>query len=101
MLASIVASRGERTRANQLIAGVLSAGYMDHHVAYSLGAAYAQLGRLDDARQWLERSVSGGFPCFPWFVRDTLLAPVRRDAGSQDFLRRLQARWAAAKARYG
>jgi serine/threonine-protein kinase len=101
MLASVVASRGERTRANQLITGVLSAGYMDHHVAYSLGAAYAQLGRLDDARQWLERSVSGGFPCFPWFVRDTLLAPVRRDAGSQDFLRRLQARWAAARARYG
>ncbi|MGH7511553.1 MAG: protein kinase domain-containing protein [Gemmatimonadales bacterium] len=101
ILASVVASRGERGRANELIAGVLSAGYMDHHVAYSLGAAYAQLGRLDDARQWLERSVSGGFPCYPWFVRDTLLAPFRRDPGSQDFLRRLRARWEEAKARYG
>jgi serine/threonine-protein kinase len=101
ILASVVAYRGERARANRLIAEVLSAGYMDHHVAYSLGAAYAQLGRLDDARQWLERSVTGGFPCYPWFVRDTLLAPFRRDAGSRDFLRRLQARWEEAKARYG
>jgi tetratricopeptide (TPR) repeat protein len=100
MLASVAAWRGERTESERLIAEVLSADYVDHHVAYSLGAAYAQLGRFDDARQWLQRSVDGGFPCYPWFERDTLLAPYRRDPGSQEFLRRLRAQWENAKTRY-
>ena len=101
MLASVSAFRGERARAERLIATVLSAGYMDHHVAYSLGAAYAQLGRFDDATQWLERAVSTGFPCYPWFVRDTLLAPFRQHQASKAFLDRLRATWEDAKARYG
>jgi len=99
-LASLAAYRGERARAEQLIGGVRSAGYMDHHVAYSLGVAYAQLGRLEDARQWLQRSVDGGFPCYPWFESDTLLATFRRDPGSQEFLRRLRVRWEEAGRRY-
>jgi hypothetical protein len=73
---------------------------MDHHVAYSLGVAYAQLGRFEDARQWLQRSVDGGFPCYPWFESDTLLATFRRDPGSQEFLRRLRVRWEEAGRRY-
>jgi serine/threonine-protein kinase len=100
MLASVAAFRGDRAEAERIIAGVRSAGYMDHHVAYSLGAAYGQLGRLNDARGWLQRSVDGGFPCYPWFERDTLLAPIRRDPGSQDFLRRLRERWQDATRRY-
>ena len=100
MLASVAAFQGERARAEHLIAGVRSTGYMDHHVAYSLGAAYAQLGRLADARLWLERAVDGGFPCYPWFDRDTLLAPFRKDPGSREFLDRLRARWEEARARY-
>jgi hypothetical protein len=100
VLASVAASRGDRARANRLIAAVMAAGYMDHHVAYSLGAAYAQLGRFDDVRQWLERSINGGFPCYPWFAHDTLLAPFRRDASSEELLGGLRKRWEEAKARY-
>ena len=100
MLASVAAFRGARAEAERLIAAVRSAGYMDHHVAYSLGAAYAQLGRLDDSREWLQRSVDGGFPCYPWFESDTLLAPIRSDPGSQTFLHRLRLRWEDAATRY-
>jgi serine/threonine-protein kinase len=100
MLASVLAWRGERAESERLIAEVLSADYMDHHVAYSLGAAYAQLGRFADARRWLQRAVDGGFPCYPWFERDTLLAPFRRDSGSQEFQRRLRAEWENARTRY-
>jgi tetratricopeptide (TPR) repeat protein len=100
MLASVLAWRGERAESERLIAEVLSADYMDHHVAYSLGAAYAQLGRFADARRWHQRSVDGGFPCYPWFERDTLLAPFRRDSGSQEFQRRLRAEWENARTRY-
>ena len=56
--------------------------------------------RFADARQWLQRSVDAGFPCYPWFVGDTLLAPFRRDPGSQEFLRRLRAQWENARTRY-
>jgi tetratricopeptide (TPR) repeat protein len=100
MLASVVAFRGDRPRAERLIREVIDIGYMDHHVAYSLGAAYAQLGRFDNAREWLERSVAGGFPCYPWFARDTLLAPFRHDSSAREFMQRLQATWEQAKARY-
>jgi len=98
--ASFAAARGERERAERLIRQVLEAGYVDHHVAYSLGVAYAQLGRMVDADRWLERAVTDGFPCYPWYVRDPLLAPFRAHQTSREFLARLRARWEAAKARY-
>ena len=98
--ASFSAFRGDRGSADRLIGEVIGSGYMDHHVAYSLGAAYAQLGRLEEARTWLDRAVTSGFPCYPWYVRDALLEPFRRDASGRAFLERLRAQWEAAKARY-
>ena len=98
--ASFSAFRGDRASAERLIGEVVASGYMDHHVAYSLGVAYAQLGRLDDARTWLDRAVTSGFPCYPWYVSDRLLDPFRRDPSGRAFLERLRAQWQAAKARY-
>ena len=56
---------------------MLKADYRDHHVAYSLGAAYAQLGDTDQADRWLRTAVDTGFPCLPFFERDPLLEPLR------------------------
>ena len=98
--ASFAAAGGDRARAERLIAEVLRDGYMDHHVAYSLGVAYAQLGRMAQADRWLERAVSEGFPCYPWYLHDPLLASFRANPASRAFLGRLRARWEAAKARY-
>jgi tetratricopeptide (TPR) repeat protein len=98
--ASFAAARGDRAAAERLIGRVLESGYMDHHVAYSLGVAYAQLGRRAEALQWLERAVQAGFPCYPWFQRDALLEPFRRDPSARPFFGRLKAQWEAAKARY-
>ena len=99
-LASFSAVRGDRANAERLIGEVIGSGYTDHHVAYGLGVAYAQLGRLSEARIWLERAVTSGFPCYPWYVRDPLLAPFRRDSSGREFLERLRAQWEATKARY-
>jgi TolB-like protein len=99
-LASFRAFRGDRTSAEQLIGEVIGNGYMDHHVAYSLGASYAQLGRLEEARTWLERAATSGFPCYPWYLSDPLLEPFRRDSSGREFLERLRAQWNAAKTRY-
>ena len=52
---------------------------MDHHVAASLGAAWAQLGDARASVTWLQKAADTGFPCYPWFARDPLLDPIRRD----------------------
>ena len=73
---------------------------MDHHVAYSLGAAFAQLRRPAEAVRWLGTAFSDGFPCYPWFERDPMLEPIRGDAGFQSLMRDLQQRFATVQARY-
>ena len=99
-LASFLAHRGDHPRAEALIREVDKGDYMDHHVAYSLGAAYAQLGRPEQAASWLAKAIDTGFPCYPWFERDPLLDPVRKDPRISDLLARLRASWEAAKTRY-
>jgi TolB-like protein len=99
-LASFSAARGGRARAEALIRAVIEGGYMDHHVAYMLGAAYAQLGKLSEAREWLARAVETGFPCYPWYQRDPLLEPVRKDPEGHQFMERLRETWETARARY-
>jgi tetratricopeptide (TPR) repeat protein len=99
-LASFWARRGDRVKAEDLIAKVTSTDYMDHHVAYSLAAAYAQQHEPLQALRWLLRAVNTGFPCYPWFARDELLDPIRRDPGVRRFLDELKQTWEGAKARY-
>ena len=72
-LASIEAAAGMRDQALARATAVARGSYMDHHVAYSLGAAFAQLGQTSESIAWLQRAVDTGFPCYPWFERDTLL----------------------------
>ena len=76
-LAAFLAARDERTRATDLVNRVTATAgeYMDHHVAAGLGDANAQLGRPDEALRWLRKAADTGFPCYPWYARDPLLAP--------------------------
>ena len=99
-LASFLASRGERARALALIAEIEAAANIDHHVEYSLGAAYAQLGDATAALRWLERAALT-FPCHPWFVRDSLLAPIRDDARFQKLLAEVEQRVREFTKKYG
>jgi DNA-binding winged helix-turn-helix (wHTH) protein/TolB-like protein len=77
-LAGVLAALGDRDAALVAVDGVLASDYRDHHVAYSLGAAYAQLGNVDDAVRWLRTAADTGFPCAMWFERDPLLEPLRQ-----------------------
>jgi DNA-binding winged helix-turn-helix (wHTH) protein/tetratricopeptide (TPR) repeat protein len=77
-LASILAAQGEGAAARRRLVGLLARDYRDHHVAYSLGATYAQLGEMDNAVRWLQTAADTGFPCLTWFERDPLLEPIRR-----------------------
>ena len=99
-LASFLAARHEKGRAEKLLEEVLAGSYQDHHVHYSVGVAYAQLGDKAKARQWLARAIATGFPCYPWFQRDPLLQPLRGDVEYQRMLEELKKSSEAAKAKY-
>ena len=100
VLAAVLASTGQRDAAAALAREVARSPSMDHHVAYSLGTAYAQLARPREAVTWLRTAADGGFPCFPWFAADPLLEPIRRDPGYLQFIADLRGRFNEARARY-
>ncbi len=91
MLASVEAATGLKDQARTRIAGIVNAPELDHHVAYSIGVAFAQLGNIDDSLAWLDRAAGTGFPCVRWFEQDPLLEPVRRHAAFARLLDRMRA----------
>jgi len=99
-LAGLQAATGEKADASRTIAGVLAAGYMDHHVAYSLAVTAAQLGNVPDAMKWLRQASDTGFPCYPWFATDRLLDPLRGEAAFQSFMAGQCTRYEEARRRY-
>ena len=44
-----------------------------HHTYYQFACILAVLGRPTEAFEWLERSVSTGFACWPFFIKDSCL----------------------------
>ena len=99
-LAGVLAANGRREEAERTIRAVIDSGYMDHHVAYSLGAAQAQLGRPADAVKWLRSAADTGFSSYAWMQRDSLLDPIRSDPAFQGFLTAVQVEYARARSLY-
>jgi eukaryotic-like serine/threonine-protein kinase len=100
VLASLLARRRADSEARALIREIQQGGYTDHHIAYSLGAAYAQLGEFPEAVRWLADAARTGLPCYPWYARDPLLDPLRKDPTFQKILEGLQSSWQTLFARY-
>ena len=99
-LAGVLAATRQGAAAQAMIDSVVSGPSMDHHVAYSVGAAFAQLGRASDAVRWLRSAADDGFACYPWFASDPLLEPIRDDAGYIQLMKDLRSRFEAARSRY-
>ena len=58
------------------LAGRASFGHA-HHIEYSVGVAYALLGKHDNAVEWLRQAAVNGFPCLPYYERDDFLRDLR------------------------
>jgi TolB-like protein/DNA-binding winged helix-turn-helix (wHTH) protein len=99
-LAAIRAARGATAEARALAERVASERDLIHHAAYGLGTAYAQLREPTTALRWLSRAAATGFACYPWFERDPLLDPVRKDARFSAFMRELRRSWEDTRAKY-
>jgi len=48
-----------------------------HHTYYQIACILALVGRRETAFEWLERSVSTGFACWPFFLKDRCLQSLR------------------------
>jgi DNA-binding winged helix-turn-helix (wHTH) protein/tetratricopeptide (TPR) repeat protein len=91
-LAAVLAAQRDNAAAHLQIGRVLRHDYRDHHVAYSLGGAYAQLGEANEAQRWLRTAADTGFPCLPFFERDPLLDPLRSRPDFSNLLGYVRAR---------
>ena len=100
VLAAVLAATGQKAAAEALVETLQRSPSMDHHIAFSLGEAFAQLGKPDKAVTWLRSSVDDGFPCYPWFEADPLLEPIRRDPGYQKLMTELRDHFETARSRY-
>lgn len=64
---------------------------------YYMARGLSRCGHQEQALQLLDAAESKGFFCYPFFVRDAWLDPLRGDARFLDVLRRAEGRWRDAK----
>ena len=64
-----------------------------HHTYYQIACTLALTGRRETAFEWLERSVSTGFACWPYFLKDPCLASLRSLPEFEFLITALQAKY--------
>jgi tetratricopeptide (TPR) repeat protein len=64
-----------------------------HHTYYQIACILAVLERREAALEWLERSVSTGFACWPFFLKDPCLQNLRSLPQFEVLVSSLQAKY--------
>jgi tetratricopeptide (TPR) repeat protein len=64
-----------------------------HHTYYQIACILAVLERREPALEWLERSVSTGFACWPFFLKDPCLQNLRSLPQFEVLVSSLQAKY--------
>jgi hypothetical protein len=67
---------------------------------YKITQAYAVLAEKSSALHMLQHTVEGGFFCYPCFVSDPLLEPIRTDPEFQRLAGQARQRHEQFKARF-
>jgi TolB-like protein/DNA-binding winged helix-turn-helix (wHTH) protein len=99
-LAAFRAARGAVSQARLLAGRVAAEPHLNHHAAYGLGAAYAQLGDPATALRWLSQAAATGFSCYPWYRDDPLLDPLRDEPRFVALIGQMRRSWESARSRY-
>jgi TolB-like protein len=71
--------------------------FPDPEGLYYMGRALVRVGEPEMAIGGIAGALDGGFTCYPFFVRDPWLDPLRGDARFLDILRRAETPWREAK----
>lgn len=93
IMATILASRGERDRIDPTLFRYKPADIVDGDVAEWIGAIHALLGDRELALTWLKRAVQLGNHNYPWFQRDKNWDKLRGDPEFQRILQEVQSYW--------
>ena len=64
-----------------------------HHTYYQIACTLALTGRPETAFEWLERSVSTGFACWPFFLKDPCLVSLQSLPAFDILISALQAKY--------
>jgi tetratricopeptide (TPR) repeat protein len=64
-----------------------------HHTYYQIACILSVLGRPSEAFEWLERSVSTGFACWPFFMKDSCLQNLHSLPQFEALVSSLQAKY--------
>ena len=64
-----------------------------HHTYYQIACTLALTGRVETAFDWLERSVTTGFACWPFFLNDSCLAGLHHLPQFELLISTLQAKY--------
>jgi DNA-binding winged helix-turn-helix (wHTH) protein/tetratricopeptide (TPR) repeat protein len=64
-----------------------------HHTYYQVACILGVIGRPTEAFEWLERSVSTGFACWPFFMKDPNLRALRSHSEFEVLVSSLQAKY--------
>jgi len=64
-----------------------------HHTYYQIACILALVGKRETAFEWLERSVSTGFACWPYFLKDPCLQNLRGMPEFEFLVSTLQAKY--------
>jgi tetratricopeptide (TPR) repeat protein len=68
-----------------------------HHTHYQIACTYAVLGQPGKALEWLERTIDGGFACWPLFQRDPCLRTLQESAEFRAIIARLEREFGQAR----
>lgn len=94
--AVVLAAGGDREAAHDTIVrtlrGAPQASHF-HHAAYGIAQAYALLGERDKALEYLRRTATEGFPCYPLFANDPNLKSLAGDPRFVHFMNETRQRW--------
>jgi eukaryotic-like serine/threonine-protein kinase len=72
-----------------------------HHGTYDIARIYALGGKSEEAVKWLRVTVKEGFPCYPLFLRDSMLDRIRGDPAFLQFMAELKMRWEGYQREFG
>ena len=70
-----------------------------HHAEYNIAVAYAILGKVDMAVEWLQKTADHGFPCYPSFENDPYFRELLSHPPYVEFLAKLKQQSEESRAR--
>jgi TolB-like protein/Tfp pilus assembly protein PilF len=92
ILAALEGDRAEARSQIELTAQNQKAFGHYHHAQYDVACVHALLGEGDAALDWLALAAQNGFPCYPFFEIDPLLATLRSEERFVRLIKELRAK---------